>query len=211
MNTIAPFEQFYKEYDEWFIKNKWAYESEIAAIRQVLPVDGLGIEVGVGSGRFAGPLGIEIGIDPSIKMIRISRSKGIQVIRGVGERIPFRDEIFEVVLIVTTICFVDNPLLVLKESKRILKKGGLLIIGFIDRDSALGQIYEARKETSKFYGVAKFYTVEEVKKWVQELGMSMAKTYQTLFRPLAKIYTIEPCKDGFGEGAFVAMSIKKNS
>jgi len=39
----------------------------------------------------------------------------------------------------------------LHEVRRVIKVGGKVIIGFIDKDSALGQLYESRKNTDKFY------------------------------------------------------------
>ena len=68
------FNKYTKEYDSWYDKNKYAYLSEIEAIRKVLPKKGIGLEIGVGTGRFAAPLGIKYGIDPSEKMLEIARA-----------------------------------------------------------------------------------------------------------------------------------------
>jgi len=67
-----------------------------------------GIEIGVGSGRFAVPLGIKTGVDPSPRMREIAQQKGVKVIDAVAEELPFENSQFELVLMVTTICFVDN-------------------------------------------------------------------------------------------------------
>ena len=47
-----------------------------------MPWRGLGLEIGVGTGRFAGPLGIEIGIDPSMTMLTYSIKRNVVGIRG---------------------------------------------------------------------------------------------------------------------------------
>ena len=65
MAKIAPFEDFSEEYDEWFVRNKDKYEAELRALRYFVPMKGNGLEVGVGSGKFAGPLGIKTGVEPS--------------------------------------------------------------------------------------------------------------------------------------------------
>ncbi len=51
------FDKYNKKYDAWYDRNKFAYLSELEAIKRVLPEKGYGVEIGVGSGRFAAPLG----------------------------------------------------------------------------------------------------------------------------------------------------------
>jgi len=59
MKRIAPFEKHAKEYDAWFDENKLVYLSELEAVKSMLPEGGTGIEIGVGTGRFASQLGIK--------------------------------------------------------------------------------------------------------------------------------------------------------
>jgi len=68
MPKIEPFEMYADKYEEWFERNKIVYESELRAIRKLLPENGAGFEIGAGSARFAVPLGIKAGIEPSSKM-----------------------------------------------------------------------------------------------------------------------------------------------
>ena len=65
MPKISPFEKYAEQYEEWFVENRWVYEAELRAVKAMLPVGGHGVEIGVGSGRFAEPLGIKIGVEPS--------------------------------------------------------------------------------------------------------------------------------------------------
>ena len=58
MSKIGPFEKYSNKYEGWFIKNRYLYESEIRAIKEVLPGFSNAIEIGVGSGRLAKPFGI---------------------------------------------------------------------------------------------------------------------------------------------------------
>jgi len=105
MAKIKPFESNVLKYDEWFDKNIFIYESEFRAVKTLLNKDKTGIEVGVGSGRFAAPLGIKLGLDPSRKMGKIAEKRGVRFIEGVVESLPFEDSQFDFVLMVTTICF----------------------------------------------------------------------------------------------------------
>jgi len=99
MAKIEPFESFSEEYDEWFVKNKDKYEAELHAIRNFIPSKGNGLEVGVGSGKFAAPLGIKTGIEPSEKMAEKAKGLGIKVINGIAEDLPFQNRSFDFVLI----------------------------------------------------------------------------------------------------------------
>jgi len=201
----SVFELFPEEYDEWFEEHKLAYLSELEALKRAIPEGGRGLKVGVGTGRFAQPLGIKIGIDPSEKMLEIARKRGIEGIRGRGEDLPFKDEEFDFVLLAFTLCFVDNPLKVLEEAKRVLKPGGRVIVGVIDKNSKLGKIYEAKKEKSKFYKVAKFYSSEEIIDMLRKLDFTNIKALQTLSGELDSIKEVEAPKEGYGEGGFVVI------
>ena len=91
MPKIEPFELFSDAYDDWFIKNKNIYELELEAVKQFIPLNSYGLEVGVGSGKFAAPLGIKIGVVPSNAMSKKARKLGIKVFKGVAEKLPFED------------------------------------------------------------------------------------------------------------------------
>jgi len=206
---VAVFEQHAQEYDQWFDAHGAIYQAEVTALRKFVPTIGLGIEVGVGTGRFAVPLGVRLGIDPSRRMLEIARRRGIQVCQAVGERMPFCDGQFDVVLLVTVICFVDDVPVLLRELSRVLKTGGHLVIGFINRNSELGRSYEERKEVSTFYRDARFYAVEEVAGWVKEVGFNDLRVCQTLFGPPDQLSTGDlDVREGSGEGAFVVLSAR---
>ena len=92
MAQIGPFEQYPSRYEDWFHKNRFAYRSELAAVKRIIPLNGKGIEIGVGSGRFAGFLGVRIGVEQSQEMMKLAVQKGVSVIRGIAENLPIKDE-----------------------------------------------------------------------------------------------------------------------
>ncbi|MFW5937787.1 MAG: class I SAM-dependent methyltransferase, partial [Halanaeroarchaeum sp.] len=132
MPTTAPFDEHADEYEAWFAAHETAYDAELAALDRFVPAVGDGLEIGVGSGRFAAPLGIEVGVDPSIPMLEHARERGVDVFRGVAEWLPFREGTFDTALLVTTICFVDDVPRTLAEAARVLRPDGSLVIGYID-------------------------------------------------------------------------------
>ena len=209
MSGIKLFEQNYQYYDAWFQEHEKIYKCEIEAIKKVLPPFHKGIEIGVGTGRFAKPLGIKIGVEPSKKMAEIARQRGIEVIEGVAEDLPLPDSSFDLVLMVTTICFVDDIDKALQECKRVLQDGGFLVVGFVDRESALGRFYEANKDKSRFYKAATFYSKKEVFALLKHHGFVLDRCSEALFGNTledieCKIY--EGCKKG---GAFLTLVARK--
>lgn len=202
MPRIEAFEKYSEEYDEWFEKNVGFYEAELGAMRRLVPPPGAeGMEVGVGSGKFAAPLGIKIGLEPSEKMGRKAKRQGIEVYPGVAEDLPFSDDRFDFVLMVTTICFVDDVIKSFREVFRVLKDSGFIIVGFVDKESELGLQYAEKKESSKFYKDATFYSTPEVLRDLKKAGFRTTNILQTLI-PGEMPGTI---LEGFGRGSFVVI------
>jgi ubiquinone/menaquinone biosynthesis C-methylase UbiE len=205
MAKVEPFERYTSRYDEWFEKNRLVYESELQAVRSLLREWDMGIEIGVGTGRFAAPLGIEFGIEPSVSMGKIAQRRGINVIRAIAEALPIKGEYFDIVLMITVICFVDEIETALEEVLRILKSGGVVVIGFIDQTSSIAAKYQATKSENVFYKEAIFYTPEEVCYHLKKAGFRDITFAQTIFRDLNEIRDIEEAKEGHGEGSFVVV------
>ncbi len=207
MPRVEAFEKYSQEYDNWFNKNEEIYQAEIKALKNVLPKDKSGIEIGVGSARFAIPLNIKIGVEPSKKMAKLAQKRGIEVQRGIAEKLPFYKNLFDFVLMVTTICFVDDILKSFKEAYRVLKKEGFILVGFIDKNSALGKRYQSKKNKSKFYSNASFYSTEEVLYFLKKANFSDFLIKQTVFTDGG--CKIDQIKDGYGQGSFVVIKAIK--
>ena len=205
MARIEPFEKHYQEYEAWFSNNRFVYESELEAVKQLIPANCKGLDIGVGSGRFATPFGIKHGVDPSNEMASYARKLGIEVRDGIAEDLPYSDSEFDYALMVTTVCFLDDIMTAMKEANRVLKPDGSLIIGLIDRESPLGKIYQKYKKDNPFYKVATFYSVEEILSNMRKGGFDDFEFRQTIFRDLSEIKEREVVLDGYGKGSFVAI------
>ncbi len=112
-----------ERYDRWFERNRAAYLSELRAVESLMPRFQRGLGVGVGTGRFSAPLGVSVGVDPSGAMIKVARERGVLVVRGVAERLPFGDEKFDLVLMVTVVFLLEDRATAFREAGRVLKPG----------------------------------------------------------------------------------------
>lgn len=209
MARTEPFDKYLNEYEQWFDDNRFVYLSEIEAVKHFIPKNKKGIEIGIGTGRFAKPLGITEGVEPSSVMRDFAIKMGINVHNGIAEKLPLKDETYDFALMVTTICFVDDVIKSFNEVRRILKTGGSFIVGLVDKNSALGKIYEVMKEKNKFYRFATFYSVDEVLQFLKTTGFEEYEIVQTIFGEINKIKNIQKFKESYGEGGFVVIkSIK---
>ena len=154
-------------------------------------------------------LEIKDGIDPSLPMRKMAKERGLNVIDGVAENLPYADKSTDFALMVTTICFVDDVKKAFQEVFRVLKNKGSFIIGFVDKNSPLGEIYLKNKDKSLFYKDAVFYSTEEVYRYLWETDFTIEKTYQTVFGILDEITEEQKFLTGYGKGSFVVIKAIK--
>jgi SAM-dependent methyltransferase len=208
MAKTEPFDTHIDDYDRWFDDHPLIYEAELKAVDALLPaIREHGLEIGVGSGKFASRLGVPVGVDPSIPIAERAAKLGIDVHAGVAEALPFPDGSFRYALMVVTICFVDDPLKAFEEAFRVLLPGGCIVVGFVDRESQIGCEYESRKQTSVFYRDARFHTTDEVLALLPRAAFRDPVCKQTLIKGERE----DVIREGHGEGSFVVVRAEKPS
>jgi ubiquinone/menaquinone biosynthesis C-methylase UbiE len=129
--------------------------------------------------------------------------------QGVAEALPYPDGQFDVTLMVTAICFVDEFNGSLEEIRRVLKPGGWAVFGFVDKDSPLGLVYQEHKEENIFYRDATFYSASEVISGLQAKQFEIETVRQTVFGKLDSITEVQESNKGYGQGGFVVIRAKK--
>ena len=209
MPKTEPFDHYSDEYDNWFAINKYAFQSELNALKKTLPEKGDVIEVGIGSGIFAAQLGIKEGIDPSKAMREKAKKRGIRVIDAVAENLPYTDKSKDAVLMVTTICFVDDIYKSFHEVHRVLKDSGYFIVGYVDKNSVAGKFYLEQKNENVFYKDATFFGTGELYKILKDTGFKIYNTYQTVFGKIDEINKVQNVMVGYGQGSFVVIKARK--
>ncbi len=88
MKTVdkkSVFDKYALEYDKWFDENKEIYHSGLLALKEAIPKNKMGLEVGVRTGRFAEPLGIKFCVEPSEAMASVAIKRGIKTINCIRD------------------------------------------------------------------------------------------------------------------------------
>ena len=200
----SPFDSLAAAYDAWFeAEGRLIFAIEVQAFRGVLPsLPKPWLEVGVGSGRFAEALGIETGLDPSLKLLQMARERGIKVFLATGEDAPFGDRSFGAVFLIVTLCFVASPVEVLTEVNRLLRREGEIVLGLVLRESPWGQHYQLKKsEGHRFYKHATFYSYTEVAGLLEQAGFEIERVLSTLFQRPGAVEHVESPQEGFSSTA----------
>lgn len=209
----SPFEAFAEKYDSWFDREgKTIFQTEALAFRQVLPsLPRPWIEIGIGSGRFAEALGIDVGIEPSENLKRMAESRGIRVVKGRGEDQLFPTGSFGTAFIIVTLCFVADPALVLERAYDMLVDSGKLVLGLIAMESPWARYYtRKREEGHPFYGIATFYWYEEILGLLEGAGFVHVETVSTLFQEPGVVDRLERPRSGFfPEAGFIVVVAEK--
>jgi len=204
------FDRLADRYDEWFDSARGAalFAAEVECLRRLMPEDRPGwVEVGVGSGRFAEALKVPEGVDPSLPLLEKAAARGMKTVRAVAEELPYGDGELEGILLVVTLCFLDDPEAALREFARVLRPGGLLLVGFVPADSAWGREYlREGGEGQPFYSVARFYTCSEALDMTGAAGFRFLKAASTLPMGPEQELGEPPVLDGIVPGCgFTAM------
>lgn len=89
------------------------------------------LDVGCGTGanlEMLKQFGEAEGVDVSDDALEFCRAKGLNVHKGLAEELPFEDESFEVVTALDVVEHLDDDIAGLKETYRVLKKGGKTLV-----------------------------------------------------------------------------------
>ena len=175
MSGFRIFDLKARDYDRWYDRHRITYLNELKLVRSFGCARAL--EIGVGTGRFAADTGVVVGVDPSLSMLRMASSR-VQVIRALGERLPFRDGCFDCAYLIVTLCFVADPRRVLGEASRVADR---VIACIVPGNSSWGRHYEKLKlRGHPIYSAARFYRVEELVELASGLGLRLTRIYGTL-------------------------------
>ncbi|MFP4243304.1 MAG: class I SAM-dependent methyltransferase [Chitinispirillaceae bacterium] len=203
--VFNPYDAFAQDYDRWFDEHPGIYHSEIEALSRLIP-SGRGVDIGAGSGRFSAPFNLTCSLDPSLNSLRIAQRRTRFRVAGVAEQLPFKNSTFDYALMVTVDCFLQNIEKAFFEVGRVLRDEGSFVVGFIDRDSAVGKAYTARKAKSRFFRDARLHSVDQICCFLNGAGFSCVRMFQTVYGLEDGDYDV---REGSGQGGFVVIKAQK--
>jgi ubiquinone/menaquinone biosynthesis C-methylase UbiE len=137
------------------------------------------LDAGCGTGRLAElmqPLGTVTGIDMSDEALKFAKTRGIKVQKASVMKLPFKNNEFDIITSIDVLYHkaVTDDNKALKEFKRILKPGGIVII-------RLQAIPWLKNSHDHVVHSNKRYSKQEVKKKLLESGFTIEKlTYMNM-------------------------------
>ncbi|MBN1912232.1 MAG: class I SAM-dependent methyltransferase [Pirellulales bacterium] len=166
------------------------------------------LEVGVGTGRFAHALAIDVGIDPASRALQYAKQRGVRTLQATGQSLPFNAGEFGGTFLIATLCFADDPGELVREAARVTRRQGGVVFGLVPADSPWEKFYTAMgKAGHLFYSKARFFTLEETEGLAGSSGLQLDRAVSTLFSsPDEQTIQVEPPRQGKDHSAgFVTM------
>ena len=168
-------------YEAWYQtpRGMWISNAEFRLMQQVLetePGQTL-LDAGCGTGHFSrrlAGLGLRVtGIDPDAAAIEFAaqQSAGIDYLTGSATSLPFPDASFDHVTAITSLCFIDDPVLAVEEMWRVSRK--TLCLGLLNRHSLLFK----QKHDSGGYRDARWDRFQDVRLWLNRLQPQPVRTW----------------------------------
>jgi ubiquinone/menaquinone biosynthesis C-methylase UbiE len=218
MTKEPSFQLFDREaarYDAWFDSDRGQalFASELICLRQLtadLPRPWL--EVGVGTGRFAEALGVDVGVDPAVGAIQHAARRGVKALPALGQALPFEDGEFGTAFVIVTLCFAEDPLGLLFETRRVVAKPGGVVLGIVPAESPWGHFYSEKAASGHvFYSRARFYTLAQLGSLIRSASLRIERAASTLFQaPDCECFEVESARDGLHEAAgFAALLCRR--
>ncbi|HOU55255.1 MAG TPA: class I SAM-dependent methyltransferase [Myxococcota bacterium] len=118
--------------------HRYLDEAEVAAVADLVRGREV-LEVGCGTGlilqRLAGLASRAVGVDLSPGMLRKARERGLEVLEGRAEALPFPDASFDVAVSFKVLAHVPDVRAALAEMARVVRPGGAVAAEFYNRHS----------------------------------------------------------------------------
>lgn len=175
---MSFFDPIASSYDSWYERPLGKFVDEVetrAAFELFQPKAGMYVlDVGCGTGNFSiklAKLGVKIvGIDISEEMLKIARQKAeklgleIEFKKMNVYSLEFPSNHFDGVFSMATFEFIEDPKSAYNEMVRVLKPGGHLLIGTINKDSPWAELYEAhaKQDPTSVFRYAHFKTQKDL-------------------------------------------------
>ncbi len=179
-----------RDYAQWVSRQRnqlaAALESQLM-VNLLKPVAGESVlNIGCGTGVSTEPLirmGLDVTcIDPSLYMLDIALTnlgRRADLYRGYAEDLPFDDNSFNHACFFISLEFVEDPVKAIKEACRVAKDR--IFVGFLNRFAFKGVQRRIKGVfTSTIFNRARFYSIWELKRMVNDVAGPVPITWRTV-------------------------------
>lgn len=189
------------EFDQWVGRLQTLKVIELGRGKSIL-------DIGCGIGMFT-PMYLEkfesvVGLDPSEEYLKEARKKSrVEYIVGWGETFKLNEK-FDTITMNMLLEHVDDPIKLLKNCKRHLKRNGRIIAQVPNANSItrrlgvlMGVIDSINNITDKernFYGHQRVYTLNTLRTDVKKAGLKIVKSGGILYKPLPNETLLDICQ-----------------
>ncbi len=169
------FDDFFSGYDAWYHTRIGEFVDKVetdAAFRLLSPKSGIRVlDAGCGTGNFSiklARMGCDVtGIDVSENMLTQAARKAqeeqqVRFLKMDAAQTGFSNDFFDAVLCMAAFEFIPNPKDVYNEFKRVVKPGGAIVIGTIQKGGAWEKLYSSDACSGTAYASASFKTKDDI-------------------------------------------------
>jgi ubiquinone/menaquinone biosynthesis C-methylase UbiE len=169
------FDEVADSYDSWYADRRGTMYDRLEKklIASFLPTGTEGrklLEIGGGTGRWSrlfSQRGFEVtGLDISERMVNTALQKGIPNVSfhmGDGHLLPFQDSSFDLTAAITTLEFVRDAEVVLREMIRCTHKPGRILLGMLNGLSTVNRQKQRRGRPGNPYAAARLFSPVELR------------------------------------------------
>lgn len=187
---ISSFNRAADTYEDWYQEplGEYVLRAELKGLNALLPDEGVGAEIGAGTGIFAAYLMKEgrsiLCVDPAIKMLRRAQRRGLRAILGTAESPPVKPQSLDFVYLVIVMEFLPEPTKALSSIRHLLKPRSPIILLMINKESSWGSTYaEAGRQGDTIFKHANFYTLEEAVNFLEQVKYEFDSALGALLDP----------------------------
>ena len=141
-NSVKAADYDHRAFDSWIPLQRHWQRKRFRIIQGFIPSHDLILDIGCGSSRIVQHLPRAVGMDLAIRKLRWLRAPGRMLLQGDMGKLPFPDGVFDGVICSEVIEHVTREQVSLAEMARVIRPGGLLVLGTPDYSKRMWRTLE---------------------------------------------------------------------